>query len=305
MSNVSHGGVLVALDGSSFAEQAIPYALAVRAGRELILMRASDPYTTSMPPELLPGMAVRLAEALAEESRHYLKSVAQLLEARGVPTRLALAGGHPRDAIVEAAREWSADMIVMCSHGRSGVARWLLGSIAEAVLRRAPCPVLLVRAEDRETPLEVLLEHPLPCLKSALVPLDGSDHSETALPLALSFKPERLVLLRATDLPPGDPLDEVDAEAREGMLLQIEAYLRKVAERTRAAGLEVGQRGVDGGAAETILEAADLDRCNLVTLATHGRTGLQRYLMGSVAERVLRHARCPVLVTNPQAASSS
>jgi nucleotide-binding universal stress UspA family protein len=151
--------IVVALDGSPLAERSLPYveALAEKFGSTVTLLRA-----TASPAALLaaqaplatsPGAAVMLDPTPTVEAQHddalaYLRAVEKRLAGRGVATDRALPEGDPADAVVRHALECEVDLIAMTTHGRGGLGRALMGSVADAVVRRAPCPVLLVRVNE-------------------------------------------------------------------------------------------------------------------------------------------------------------
>ncbi|MBI3929461.1 MAG: universal stress protein [Armatimonadetes bacterium] len=150
--------ILVPLDGSSLAEKALAPALdlARLASAEIVLVRASDqaalmvPMSGPYPPGPLP---MDLVTRLRHEAERYLASVAQTVREAGLVVTWQVQEGHPAEVVLETARSEGADLIVMASHGRTGLSRFLLGSVAEKVLRRASCQVLLVPARVGE-PIE-------------------------------------------------------------------------------------------------------------------------------------------------------
>ena len=254
--------VLVPLDGSPAAES----ALAIE-GQRLLLLRVVD-----LPEPAAPGVAVSLAQNLILPQRQQaeLERARTYLEPLG--TQTLVVAGHARDEILRVAREQHVDLIAMTSHGRSGARRWLLGSVAEGVLRQAPCPVLLVRPP---APGPLRFGH-------VLVPVDGSQESLVALARVRPFLvPEaQITLLRATELEPEDSLQAALEPVEPGS-----ARLHRVV--------------AAGPAAATILEQAEARGCDLIAMTTHGRTGFRRFVLGSVTERVTRAATCPVLVFPP------
>jgi nucleotide-binding universal stress UspA family protein len=152
--------ILVALDGSTAAEQVLPHveALAERFGATVLLLRAVTPPERLIAAAADPssGMVVdpepflEAEEAEQEDAQAYLGTTARRLEARGVPVEVEAPEADAADVIVVRARERAADLIAMTTHGRGGLGRLIFGSVADAVLRTAPCPVLLVRIHDRE-----------------------------------------------------------------------------------------------------------------------------------------------------------
>ncbi|MEW6278163.1 MAG: universal stress protein [Candidatus Eremiobacterota bacterium] len=284
--------LMFALDGSPLAECALltGEALARRWQAEILLVRVVEPYMPGLP-GALTSLATRLAELHRQEAEPYLRNVAEDLIARGFKVRPILRVGSARHELAKVARDEQVDMVVMSSHGRSGPGRWLLGSIAEWVLRHSPCPVLLVRiCEPPGEPLQ---------FSRILVPLDGSERSQAALPMLaeLADGGTRVLLLRAADL---DDLRLEPAE-RQTVLDSIRhdlegVSLPEVSRGACATALKVERLVVDSRPAVAILETARRERCDLILMTTHGRTGPSRALLGSVAERVARHSECHVLI---------
>jgi nucleotide-binding universal stress UspA family protein len=217
----------------------------------------------------------------------------------GVLVETFVAQGDAAQAIVNVAASRRAGLIVMTTHGRSGLGRWLYGSVADGVLRRAPVPVLLVPAT---------CEHPWPGgrPRRVLVPLDGSAYAEEALAPAARLARAagtELRLLRVVELPLHpygegyvyvgyDPTLDL-AGARE--------YLGTVAARLAAEGLEVTVRTDFGAPGQVIGEHARVAGADLVAMATHGHTGLTRVVLGSVAAATLQRANRPTLLVRPEA----
>jgi len=143
--------ILLPLDGSAFSEQALPYAAAQAEHfqAELILLRVLPPLPTSRGQE---SSASKWAEDYtADLARQYLENIAATIEEQNVRTQITIIEGHPHQDIVKYAEENDVDLIVMCTHGHTGFSRWLMGSVADRVVRGANVPVLLVRARS-ETP---------------------------------------------------------------------------------------------------------------------------------------------------------
>ena len=193
-------------------------------------------------------------------------------------------------SILEYADANDADLIVMGTHGRSGTDRLLMGSVAEEVVRKAKCPVLTIRADGSVAPGQAV--------RRILVPLDFSELSEQALlhakELALTYG-ARLDLLHVVEevtLPNAYGVEPVNIVVPE-VVENSERYLADLAERV--LGHEhIVAHVITGYAVSTILDFAGRNEIDLMVIATHGRTGLERWMMGSVAERVVRRAPCPV-----------
>ncbi|MEW6278156.1 MAG: universal stress protein [Candidatus Eremiobacterota bacterium] len=274
--------ILLPLDGSALSETALPVAraLAERWKAEVLLARVVDPFVAAAP-GVLPSLAVRMNSVEQEAAARYLDGI----RFPGSVTRHAT--GSPREALVRLAAEEGADLVVMASHGRSGLKRWLLGSVAEAVLRESPCPVLLVRPSRRS---EDGFRH-------ILVPVDGSEPSLAVLQRLAPYLAAggRVTLLRASDLVIHDSAQLLAPAVREAYLRSLELDLQQ----QKLEGVEVDPRVLDGEAADAILTLAEEVGCDLIAMSSHGRTGLKRLVLGSVAEKVARHAPCPVLVFPP------
>jgi nucleotide-binding universal stress UspA family protein len=308
--------ILVPLDGSVRAEYALPVAarLAHATGGTLILLQVYQ----VMPSEfVLSDYTAEAAPATA-----YLAQVAARPELAGITVeRITLAGAVAR-TILDAVLEYQADMLVLCSHGRSGPTRWALGSVAEKVARHAPIPVLVLRK-----PHDVFLGQrtgtgrPL----RALVALDGSSFAEAALAPAVQMilalaapATGALHFVRVVQLSMNTnqehyeqvtPLDSADG-VQEQALREAHDYLRAVAERVRTGDL-AGRKlqvtwsvAVAEDVAATLVQLAE-ERADTVlfALASHGRGGLQRWALGSVAERVLESTRIALLIVRPSRAA--
>jgi nucleotide-binding universal stress UspA family protein len=279
--------ILVPLDGSPFAEQALPLALSIarRARAQLDLVRGHVLYALQDPTcAWMPYDPAQEDECLRTEQT-YLDATARWLTA-GTPVRTttAVLTGPPVDAIVGRLRASPDDLVVMTTHGRGPVSRFFLGSVADELIRRVEVPVVLVRPTEKQPGL---MPEPLPA--RVLIPLDGSPLAEQILGPALDLA--RLLevpcaLLRVVE-PAGEP-------ARQ----EAAAYLAGVARRVRDCNPRVEIRVVAArGATDGIL--AESHAGDLVALATHGRGGLRRMLLGSVADEVIRAAPASVLVYHP------
>ena len=142
--------ILLSLDGSALAEQALPHAVAQAEHfqAELILMKVLEPLAISH--NISHEAAERVEKATHELARDYLESVAAVVREKGVSVRVVTVGGNPHAGIVSCAETEQADLIVICTRGHSGLSRWLIGSVADRVVRGAGVPVLLVSARQQE-----------------------------------------------------------------------------------------------------------------------------------------------------------
>jgi len=296
--------VLVPLDRSSFAEQALPLAssIARRANARLDLVEVHALYALEDPHAgWAPFEADRDAQCKQQEQL-YLDATARLttcvsavVATAGVLSGSAVLPETVADSILERARTGKADLIVMATHGRGPLSRFGFGSVADQLIRRAPMPVLLVRPSEKPARTT-----PEPVLENILIPLDGSKLAEQVLEPAAELAQlmeARLSLLRVVEFRSSSG-DRGAASLPDRS--EQERYLERVAARLREQGLQVGTRVVVARhAAEAILEEARVHGADLIALATHGRGGLKRLLLGSVADRLIRGAALPILVYRP------
>jgi nucleotide-binding universal stress UspA family protein len=298
--------ILVPLDGSPLAEQALPLArrLAERAGSKLRLALVHQ-----IPAAPLDPGAAKLFTSIElstrKSERSYLRSLQAKLRQEGV--RLASAvtlSGPVGPALAQYVQELGIDLVVMATHGRGGMRRAWLGSVADYLVRHLQVPVLLVRpGEDGRA------QAPVAGANQILVPLDGSPLAEDVLGPAADLARlwgAELTLLRVvhpvvlfSDEMLGWPAP-YDAELTASLRNQAEDAIRDIAERLRSEGLRAtGVAVVGWGAADAILQAARPEQVAAIAIATHGRGGLQRLTLGSVADKLIRAAEVPVLVHRP------
>jgi nucleotide-binding universal stress UspA family protein len=246
----------------------------------------------SLVPLLSVEVAVTLLHVVEDKSvdpEVALAETERKLAAQGVRvTRAKRTGTDPAGVIIDFARETKPDLLAMSTHGRGGVDRWLRGSVAERVLRSSPVPLLMVNPRT----------HSGSKIANVLVPLAESVTSvqllESLIPLARTFG-ARLTLLFVD----WDAATDTKAQAtrrREMRKRDVEEWLAGPMARLAAEGIEAEVRIVHGDVAEEILRAAEPDAFDLLALSTHGRSGASRWLLGSVAEKVLAQCRIPILL---------
>jgi nucleotide-binding universal stress UspA family protein len=312
--------IVVGLDGSPLAEKALPYAeiLAKALDAEVVLVRAIPPegVTEALPnenPHLLPYMVVMpgaRSETVSEGERaerygaeRYLDKVAQRLGERGVRATSVEAAGDPAKVLVEEAEARGASYILLTTHGRSGLGRWLYGSVAEAVVAHSSVPVLLTRAWAPDRGLASTTGRP-----KILVPLDGTELAEKALPVATGLARAVPADIHLVQIVPAlgewaiadeawlheNPRD-IQKEEEKGAV----DYVATIAGRLRAEGLTVTSTvrvdNIGGG----IAASAATNGAALVVMATHAPTGIERTFVGSTALEVLHRANLPVLLVGP------
>jgi nucleotide-binding universal stress UspA family protein len=290
--------ILVPLDGSALSEQALAQAAALARlfGAQLILARVPEAILT---PLLSAGVWVTVpAETQAEvdEAAEYLQAVAARPELAELVAERVTPPRPVADGLLDAVAGSRANLIVATTHGRTGLGRVVLGSIAAKLVHAAPVPVVLVPAAEPALPV--------PSFRRVLVPLDGSALAEKALGVAgevVRAAGGELFLTRIPTVPgyasalpetmgvSVDLLSEHAAEATD--------YLEALAARLEQAGLTVSidvELRWSGTVADGILASAQEHDAEFITMTTHGRTGLSRWLLGSIADEVVRSARLPV-----------
>jgi nucleotide-binding universal stress UspA family protein len=301
--------ILVCLDGSPLAEQILPFveAEALAFESQVILLQAYDVSTTISASavsyaSLTPGI---LEKALAEEAKtteDYLARVARRLREKGIDVRKVALRGPAGDVILHYSAEDPVDLIALATHGRSGLGRTVFGSVADCVLRGSGLPILVIKPQRVDGPIGGE-PHPF---KKILVCLDGSILAEQILPYAAEQAQRfgsRVVLFQAfAPLNPehagagGDRADRNENASRGETLV----YLENVALPLKEKGLDVLSVALPGPAANLIVDYAHREGVSLITLATHGRSGLGRAIFGSVADHVLRDAALPILLIKPR-----
>lgn len=300
--------ILVPMDFSGFARQAltcaVPLARKHRAKISLIHVVRPTAALRAFPDG---GIAIPMdAYRLVSVARTHLGDLAARLLPDELRGRMLVREGYPADQVVAAAKAIRADLIVLSNTGRSGLKRVVLGSTAERILRHAHCPVLTVRRQSSGPAMRLLsLEKPLYPQRlpwrRILAPLDFSLTSLRALKIAVPLAKEssaRLVLLNVVEPNPyptgmeGAILDTPDANLEQN----AKKELPQVARRFVPKSIRVTSLVARGRAADVIVETAEKKGVDLIVLSTHGHTGLNRLLMGSTAEQVVRTAKCPVFV---------
>jgi nucleotide-binding universal stress UspA family protein len=292
--------LLIPLDGSKTAERALPYARYLAEEKNVLIELLAVVDVANMATHMTAERALHLdtmVEDAVRASEKYLEAIAGTLSAAKIKT--VVDTGRPEEVIIEKAAAEQNTLITMATHGRSGMNRWLLGSVAEKVLRGATDPVLLIRAR------EVTRTEDEPTLKSLIVPLDGSDLAERVLPTAIELAKPRdleIVLIRTYNIPTTAyagvegyalPIDDL----LKGMRDEACAYLEnKVADVKKLGVARVSFAAKEGLPADEIISFAKNLPGGLIAMSTHGRSGVRRWVLGSVTETVVRHSENPVLV---------
>jgi len=272
--------IVVPLDGSKTAEMVLPYitGIASRCGSEVILIRVSEPNT-----------------AMFKENRAYLEDIAgrmrsdlidwKAVEQAGVEITVPL--GSPVTEIIRYVNDRNCGLVAIASRGASNQEQWPLGETADRILRGANCPVLLIRKRI-ESPL--LEEKRI--FRRIMLPLDGSKWGEAAVTLVQTLANAvgaEIILFHSTRADTSD-------ERREA----LSVYFESVARALKESGAKVTNVITEGRPAETILDYAGANNVDLIAMSTHGRSGINRWVFGSVTEKVLNAGDTAVLVVRPR-----
>jgi nucleotide-binding universal stress UspA family protein len=287
--------ILTALDGSKLSERILPcaqfFAERLRPSVELLEVIDSD---SLMPPNVDPAQESMIAER-KKNIEGYLRNIAGGFPG-GLKIDCAVEVGLPAEVIIDRAAAVPATLIAMTTHGRSGVQRWLLGSIAEKVLHGTREHLLLVRGSEAASKTEQA------SFRSIIVPLDGSELAESVLPHATELAKKmnlEIVLVRIFNLPTTYYDEGYSADERLWELIRDEAqaYLDHKVKELKSQGL-AGVTSVlqEGFAAERIIALAQETTGSLIAICTHGRSGVRSFVLGSIVDRVVRHSGDPVLV---------
>ena len=314
--------ILVPLDGSPRAERALPLAtrLAQASGGTVVLLRVVYPSTERVKYPVDVAIVQEITDDELQEARNSLEALRERSRLSGVHTEITVVEGQDAATILSVTEAQHIDLIVLCSHGYTGLKRWVLGSVAEKVARYASVPVLLLRESGPAlVDIPPRAEGPL----RALVPLDGSAHAREALVPAAQLIAAlatpgcgALHLMRVVVLPDSAKISPVE---REAIIYKARQYLIETVKQIReglvasplvalklaitwsitidddcAAGIiRVAEEGEDA------LESGVPTRSDVIAMATHGSSGFERWAMGSVTERVLAGTRLPLLIVRP------
>ncbi|MFA9416798.1 universal stress protein [Natrinema sp. HArc-T2] len=281
--------VLVPVDGSDPATAALEHTLDIARERDATvhLLHVAD---TNQPS--LTRLGTEVVDVLEEEGEGIVSEAATLAEERGVSVVTDVVQGDPRPTIVDYASDGTFEFVAMGAHGRRGLGEYVLGSVTDHVVNHSPVPVMTVRAADGATPTYPYTD--------VLVPTDGSSHATAALDLASMVAERTGATLHLLSIV--DELPEVgDAESTQ-LSEQLEENVQTVLDEAAATATQAGVDDVTttiatGSMPQEVTNYADGEGIDLVVMGTHGHTGLDRHLLGSFTERVIRTSPVPVLTT--------
>jgi nucleotide-binding universal stress UspA family protein len=300
------GTIVAGVDLSTPSDQALDRAAAIaeQNSAALVMVHAQpdDAPVQGVDNAVLEQLGEVSQAVRAEEARKLATRVAEL-KARGVSVELVSMTGSPGEVIAHVAGERGAELIVVGTHGHTGIQRFLLGSVATAVLRHAPCDVLVCRGNAAAGSFQ-----------RPLVATDFSPAAYRALrnAAALTAAGAPIEIIHAWQLPAGSWGATLLGQARFPWSTVRDAVLSGV--KAQAEKLETGNRDlghplqvdlIQGPPASVITHAAERGGHDLIAIGTHGHSGILRFLLGSVAESVIRHAPCSVLVAHGEHAGET
>jgi nucleotide-binding universal stress UspA family protein len=311
--------ILVPLDGSPLAEQVLPYVkiLAKGLNAPVKLLRAVSPAGEELADPAHQHYPHQVDENIRQQALDYLRSAGAALSSLGVPISYETPLESPAAAIINEAEKEPGTLVAMSTHGRSGIARWVVGSVTGKVLHATTSPLLVIRPTGEQPSSDDIQ------LKTALVPLDGSELAEQSLPYVAALAKALdldIQLCRVTPSaeeysvyfeyqPVGSganvysgPYEEFSRAADASAM----SYLHDVRQKLhRQRVWSVEETLLRGRPASAIVDAAHAIPGSLVIMTTHGRSGIGRWLLGSVTDRVVRESGVPVLVVRSSHESSA
>jgi nucleotide-binding universal stress UspA family protein len=303
--------ILVPLDGSDVAECVLPHVEAMAAGNNKVAVTFLYVVQPLDVPMTKPDFKSRIESEAESAAEKYLEKLIAKLKYKEAAQGKVISGKVAED-IIDYATKNKMDLIIMATHGRSGVSRWVSGSVADKVLHGAKTPIWLIRAGAPRATYKKGQKITI------LVTLDGSELAEAVLShvkgLVNQFGPSSvdIVLLRVCELffppytyPPPTSLsweEYLEYETKRCKEICL-TYLSKVGEQLKKDGLSVRSEVPTGNPAETIVDYANKKAINLIVMATHGRTGLSRWALGSVADKVLKGATSPIFLVRSTGSS--
>jgi len=279
--------LLFPTDGSDGAAAVFDHVLDVAEAHDATVHVLNVADTTR---ESVTQVQGRVVDALEQAGAETVREAATRASDRGVPTVTEVLQGEPYRTIVDYAETYDVDLVIMPTHGRRGLERFLLGSTTERVVRRSEAPVLTIRPDD-----DVTVRYPY---RRILVPTDGSDPASAALDVGLGVADAASAAVHLLSVVDVTSLGvDVRADLQTAALEEsAHEIVDRAAERATAAGFEPTTAVEFGGSVTRVIRsyvtANDVD---LVVVGTHGRTGFDRYVLGSVAEGLVRTAPVPVL----------
>ena len=300
-----YDNIMVPLDGSSLAEAILPYVSQLASGlnAKVVLLTTVDPESPAFHGGKDENGGALSREQMLERSKAQARDYLTNLKGKlTVEVELVVSEGSPAQCIIEEQERHDCDLIAMSTHGRTGIARGILGSVTDKVIHASGGPMLVVRTqEEQEQPssLEV---------NSLIVPLDGSELSESVLPhaeelakrLSLEIILVEAINVRVQDVYFGGGFFVDPTPLEEELVKGAEKYLEGVSQRLRSRGVNVRWKTLLDVPALAVAKFARETPNSIIAMSTRGRSGFTRWLVGSVTEKVVREAGVAVLIVPPE-----
>lgn len=297
--------ILVPLDGSEVAECVLPYVEAIASNKkpvQVTFLFVTQPLDIPLADK---KFTARIESEAKSGAKSYLDKLIKKLKAND-SIKGVIKTGKPAETIIDYCEEHKINLIIMATHGRSGISRWTRGSVADKVLHNAKAPVWLIKANTtKKTFISKGKKIKL------LAPLDGSNVAEVSLKAITELNEQfgsdkvEVTLFRVSELfappyiyPPEMPISiEEYLEYEKKRTLEIcQSYLDKIKKILMEQGLNILTAIEEGTPADVIVNYANKHSINLIVMSTHGRTGFSHWAFGSIAEKVLKGAECPVFL---------
>lgn len=290
--------ILVPLDGSNLAEIALPYAeeLAGSIGAQITLMHVAESDDGEH-----DHMHRAYMDKMVEITKQNIKKHFEKRSVKSIKVDSAFLAGYSAEQIVDYAEGRKIALIVMATHGRSGIKRWIVGSVAAKVVSATERPILLIRANDTNQK-----RRKKQIFKKALVPLDGSKESETIITYmeGLAAKIQAEIVLFHVVAPvqffysvPGEASNQsLGPDDINRIVAKRKEYLETLGAGLKEKGIKATSRVIVGEPAKDIIRIADQIHADLVAMSTQGRSGIDRWTLGSTADKVLHGGNTPILL---------
>lgn len=293
--------IITPLDSSDVADQVLPYVRLLAKGLEIPveLFRAIEPVSPDLTDPRHGLYLDQVVTSMRVWGQEYLNKIASPMRAEGISVTCEVHEGNAAPQILEEAQRNPEALIAMSTHGRSGVARWVLGSVANKVLHATSNPLLLVRSQENRSVNQAAE------ISRLIVPLDGSPEAEQVFPHVVALAnglDMKVVLTRVMPtaemflryggyavIQHGDLMQSLEEEAVD--------YINLAKQELSRQGLSSTEEHlVHGNPANSIVELTQDVEGSMVAMTSHGRSGVSRWVLGSVADRVVRHSGSPVLL---------
>ncbi|MFC1986411.1 universal stress protein [Chloroflexota bacterium] len=293
--------ILVPLDGSKLAEVALPYAeeLAGRLGSKITLISVLT--LSSKPADDQHPLYQVYIQKMVENTKRNIERYVKTPNNKAIKVASLILTGDPAEEIVNYAEKEDVNLIIMGTRGQSGIKRWVLGSVADKVVNATARPVALVTTDDTET--GILRED---MLSKALVILDGTTESEVVIPyieelaskLNIEVIPLQVVEQAYQYIMGAESFSNIPVTEKEmnSIKARTRRYLKKLAGLLEGKGITVKVKVVTGNSAETIIKVASKTDAGIIVMSTRGRSGISRWIFGSVRDEIVNIGNVLVLL---------